>query len=251
MELWTHIIEEFGSRGMGLPPNCLDRETVPMPTAPTPAKGFLESKNMKLDTSCCLTKYGDRSWLIKTMETGEWRLSPASFYSGAALNKARQDSELDFHISVANLEKTSIPVNEIGGEYYHIIKGIFAIDIKAARDYYLACLARGLVYRMFDDFNADACLIIHDEVEFCRRMFKAFADVNPNWYGTLRAVDYVDPCMPKLPMNVYFAKHFRYAYQEEMRFVWMPPSCITELPQFTINLGPLNDICELLLIGVN
>ena len=103
---------------------------------------------------------------------------------------------------------------------------------------------------MFDDFHSDACLIIHDEAEFERRLLKAFPAVTPSWHGTRKTVDYIDPCNPDKPIDIYFAKHFRYAYQEEVRFVWSPPSLpIMMLPQFTINLGPLNDICELLLLS--
>ncbi|MGA2085236.1 MAG: hypothetical protein ABSG60_06950 [Terracidiphilus sp.] len=250
MELWTHIIEEFGSREMGMPPDILDPETIPNPTAPIPAKGFLESQGLKKELSGCLVKYGKRSWLTRTLAKGEWRISPASYYSDATLSKARRDSELEFHIRAANLEKTSKPVEGMEGQYYHVLKDVFAIDIKAATNYYLVCLARGLIYRMFDDFDADACLIIHNEDEFVRRMLRAFAAINPRWFGTFKAVDYIDPCMPRLPIDVHFAKHFRYSYQEEVRFVWTPLSpSLAKLSQFTINLGPIDDICELLLLN--
>jgi hypothetical protein len=102
-----------------------------------------------------------------------------------------------------------------------------------------------------DDFDGDACLIIRDEDEFARRMLKAFYLVNPHWQGTFKNVDHIDPCAPKSPPDVYFTKHFRYAYQEEKRFVWIPPRplSISEFPPVTINLGPLSDICDLLVLG--
>ena len=250
MELWTHILEEFCLRAMGMPPDILDPETIPNPTAPIPAKGFLESQSLTKEPSGCLAKYGKRSWLTRTLATGEWRISPASYYSDATHGKAMRDSELEFHFCAANLERTSKPVEEVEGEYYHTLKDIFAIDIKAATDYYLVCLARGLIYRMFDDFDADACLIIHNEDEFVQRMLRAFAAINPRWFGTFKTVDYIDPCMPRMPIDVYFAKHFRYSYQKEVRFVWTPLSIpLAKLSHFTINLGPIDDICELLLLN--
>jgi len=248
MELWAHVIEEFGRRGLGIPTNALDRETMPRPSAPTPAKGYLESRRFNLDFPRCLTKYGSRSWLGKTLETGEWRVSPASYYSDTSLNKARRDSELEFPIRIARFEKTTRPLEDWDGEYYHQFVGVIEWVMKAPSDYYLVCMARGLIFRMFDDFGSDACLVIHNEKEFARRMLTAFDAVNPQWFGTFRAVDYIDPCMPKPPIDIRFAKHFRYSYQEEQRFAWIPPLGIATFPQITISLGPLGDICELLLL---
>jgi len=248
MELWTHVLEEFGRRAMGMPADCLDRDTMPRPTAPTPAKGFVESQKLtNIDKSRCLVKFGNKSWLKTTVETGEWRVSPASYYSREDNNKARRDSELELPIKAAELQKTQRPVAEIPGEFYHRLGRVASIDCKAATNYYLVSLARGLIYRMFDDFHADACLIIRDEDEFARRMLRAFSSAQPRWFGTFKAVDYIDPCNPKELPDVYFSKHFRYFYQQEMRFVWTPSSAtLNEFPQFSISLGPLADICELL-----
>jgi hypothetical protein len=249
MEMWTHVLEEFGLRGMGLPSNALDRETVPSPSAPSPAKGYLESQKLGRDVSHCLIKYGNRTWLRTTLETGGWLVSPASFYSKANLNKARKDSELEFPIRAARLDKTLRPVEGIDGEFYHELKGEFQINLKAPSDYYLVSLARGLVYRMFDDFDSDACLIVKNEQEFVRRMLSAFGSTNPDWFGTFKTVDYIDPCSPKPPIDIRFVKHFRFAYQEEARFVWNPCKFEEGLPRISICLGPLNDICELMLLN--
>jgi hypothetical protein len=248
MEMWAHMIEEFGRRGMGMPTGAIDRETAPRPSAPTPAKGYLESQRLQTDLSRRLIKYGNREWLRNTLATGEWRISPASYYSSNILNKARRDSELEFPIRVAHLEKTTSTVEGIDGEYYHRLVGTINADMKAPSDYYLVCLARGLIYRMFDDFGSDACLIVQDEKEFTRRMLVAFSAINPDWFGTFRAGDYIDPCMPKPPIDIRFAKHFRYSYQEEIRFAWIPRSKPPALSQTTLSLGPLGDICELLLL---
>jgi len=208
-ETIAHILEEFRSREIGLPPNFLDRAAFPQPSTPTPAKGFLEAKSLGKDFSQNLVKYGNRSWLAKAMSTGEWRISPASYYSDLSLCKARFDSELEFSTNTAQFQRTEKRVLGIEGEYYHALIGAKVVNIKAATDYYLVCWARGIIYRMFDDFQSDACLIIHDEAEFERRMLKAFPAVTPSWHGTRKTVDYVDPCNPDKPIDIYFAKHFR------------------------------------------
>ena len=248
MEMWSHVVEEFGRRGKGLREDAIDREALPRPSAPSPAKGYLESQKLGRDVSHCLVKYGNRAWLRTTLETGNWRVSPASFYSDTNLDKARKDSELEFPIRAAILGKTSMPVEGIEGEFYHELKGEFQRDVKAPSDFYLVSLARGLIYRMFDDFHSDACLIVHNEKEFTRRMLLAFDSANPSSFGTFRHVDYVDPYLPKPPIDIRFVKHFRFAYQEEERFVWHPVTAPTKLVQISITLGPLNDICELMLL---
>jgi hypothetical protein len=251
MEIWTHILEEFALRRMRLPEKCIDPETLPNPTAPIPAKGYMESRESKSDLSRTLVKYGNKGWLANALATGEWLVSPASYYSDPSLGHARYDSELEFSMSLPMFEQTTKPVEGIENGYYYNLKDVFTLNVRAATDYYLVSLARGLIYRMFDDFRSDACLIIHDEVEFKRRMFSAFMAIKPGGLGECRAVDYIDPCMPKKVADVYFVKHFRYAYQEEVRFVWTPSSPIAKLPRIVINLGPLNDICELLTLHDN
>lgn len=248
MEMWSHVVEEFGRREMGLRGDVIDHETMPHPCAPSPPKGYLETQKLGRDVSGCLVKYGNRAWLRNTLEMGDWRVSPASFYSDTNLDKARKDSELEFPIRAAILGKTSMPVEEIDGEFYHELRGEYERHIRAPSDFYLVSLARGLIYRMFDDFHSDACLIINNERGFIRRMLVAFESVSPGSFGTFRTVDYVDPYLPKPPIDIRFVKHFRFAYQEEERFVWHPVGVRAKLPQISINLGPLNDICELLLL---
>jgi hypothetical protein len=248
VEIWTHILEEFALRRMSLPADCIDLKTSPIPTAPNPAKGFIESRSIKGDLSNALVKYGNRHWLSTTLKTGNWQVSPASSYSDASLEAARQDSELEFSMQFPCFEETSVPVEGIEGSFHHDFKGAYTIQTRATTDYYLVSLARGLIYRMFDDFHADACLIIRDEDRFRKQMLKAFSCARPAWLSECRPVDYLDPCMPARITDVYFTKHFRYAYQEEFRFVWKPSCPVNVLPKICITLGSLEGICELLML---
>ena len=245
IEIWTHTLEEFALRGMELPAKCIDPSIMPKPTAPIPAKGSMESKGRAGSLTNALMKYGNKEWLAKTLATGEWLISPASYYSDPALGHARYDSELEFSVYLQTFEPTMKPVPVIEGRYYDTLKDVHIWSTRAGSDYYLVSLARGLIYRMFDDFHSDSCMIIHDEVEFRQRMLRAFEKAKPGWWGNYRTVDYIDPCLPKNAPDIYFAKHFKYAYQEEFRFVWTPWYPITQLSRFTVDLGPLGDICEI------
>ena len=41
-------------------------------------------------------------------------------------------------------------------------------------------------------------------------------------------------------------KHFRYAYQKEMRLAWLPPKPVWELAPLYITMGNLEDVAELI-----
>jgi len=46
-------------------------------------------------------------------------------------------------------------------------------------------------------------------------MLVAFESVSPGSFGTFRTVDYVDPYLPKPPIDIRFVKHFRFAYRKK------------------------------------
>jgi hypothetical protein len=45
-----------------------------------------------------------------------------------------------------------------------------------------------------------------------------------------------------------FSKHFRYAYQDEFRFVWRPSERAETLRHVDLNIGSLEDIAELIVL---
>ena len=59
---------------------------------------------------------------------------------------------------------------------------------------------------------------------------------------------YVDPfniVAPKTDTEIHFGKNFRYAYQKEFRFVWIPknPTCLKEI---YLSIGDISDISEII-----
>ena len=245
MELWTHILEEFGLRGMGLPGGFQRNLELPIPTKSGPAKGTLELQRRGLNAKGKLVKFGKEIHLRESYETGHWLISPASSYQNDPC-RARQDSELEFAYRVPWFRKNPLATRELDEKFSDHLVDVQKFRVSSPGDYYTACFARTFIHRLFDDFRADSCLIVLDEDVFTRRMLNAFAEFRPRWEGICRRVDYIDPILPRSHPDVFFAKHFRYAYQDEFRFVWAPIPPKENLQPIFVELGPLKDCCELL-----
>lgn len=246
MELWIHIFEEYALRGLQLEKSFTRKIQFPKPTAPLPAKGSRELEERRIDPTGKLIKYGNREWLKETWLTGRWRLSSASYYASDQLCAARRDSEMMLEVSIPNFLRHPQATTEINDEYPETLASVDAMNITCETDYYLACFARSYIPRMFDDFGANSCLIVMDEKTFRRRFEAAIAKVLPNSLWMSNQVGYIDPLLPKGIPNTYFAKHFRYSYQSEFRFVVLPPENCERLEPVFIDLGPLTDCCDFL-----
>ena len=118
--------------------------------------------------------------------------------------------------------------------------------LRADSDYYIACFSSSYEYRLYDDFDADGCLIIKDVPRFTTNLKSRVEEVLPGWKLRFNGVDYRDPYHPSPKINIFFCKHFRYAYQKEFRFVWDPPTDRQSLKPIHLELGPLTEYCELL-----
>ncbi len=100
--------------------------------------------------------------------------------------------------------------------------------------------------RLFDDFEADACLLVRDLNNFGLRLLRAFAALAGMTKCAHGSVHYEDPLHPVGPHHlVEMTKHFRYEYQREWRMVWRAeePLPKTAAPLF-VEIGPLTDGCE-------
>ena len=110
-------------------------------------------------------------------------------------------------------------------------------------------------YRLFDDFSRggqepyDSCLVIRNPQAFIDRMRECGETKLPGWDFNESPVTYRDPHHPVRgpgPVDVFFTKHFRYAWQREFRMAWLPPNAGDRLESVEFELGPLGDYCELL-----
>ncbi len=114
-------------------------------------------------------------------------------------------------------------------------------------NYYVYCLAERLSTRLLYDFEADACLIIRDPAAFLARFQTAVDEQIPGWRYLAKEVEYFDPLQVQPnEVDVLTWKHFRYAYQQEMRLAWLPPKPVRELAPLYVTLGNLEDVAELI-----
>lgn len=199
-------------------------------------------------------KYGDERWLSLLRERGELRLSPASYYGENELNTARHDDECRLPVFLSPYDHdlgllppaiaSALPQRSLATLLHNI------------PDHYLYCLSASFDFRYFIDFReskaaAEACLLIHDQDEFERRLVTAVEHALPDWEVSFDAVKYIDPlCFPQqLPatgLDVFLFKHFRFMYQREFRLVAVPPKTWASDAHLYIFIEPLSDISELI-----
>lgn len=119
--------------------------------------------------------------------------------------------------------------------------------IKSKTDYYVYCLSSSWSPRLFGDFEKDSCLIIKNPSIFEERMVRALSRELPDWQGLGTKVTYIDPLnCSKDGIEIFYSKHFKFAYQKEYRIAWYPSEPIEKLKPFFIYLGNMEDICELI-----
>lgn len=208
-------------------------------------------------TSRPLYKYGEAKHLRLALEKGRIRISPSLHYSDSSLNSARQDE--DEGRIILRPSQTGFPIllkDQLGKvimDSSHPRQSLIALEIGGDQNFYVWCCSKAYEPRMFVDFEADACLVIHELQEFAERLNRGLyqkVPVLPGMYAN--DVKYYDPLCPddsfpemftsRCPL--FFYKDFRYAYQKEYRFSWPMKERVT-LEPIEIEIGPIQDIAEL------
>jgi len=214
-------------------------------------------------TDRALFKFGKATHLRPMLECGRLLISPASSYKDPSLNIAQRDAdELRIVLRPSTTGKPIVIKDQEGNTVFDTSAPRhfqIAFEIGGDQNYYVWCCSTTYEPRLFVDFKADACLIIHDHNEFARRLNTALYANSPTLPG-MRGNDvrYYDPLSPgealenmcKEPLPIMFFKDFRYTYQAEYRFVW-PVKDVTELAPVNIEVGPLHDICDLVELNDN
>ena len=251
--LFCNIMTEMELRDAQFPDGFLEDAPVPKPTWPEMPKGAEAMKSMDL-TGDYLFKFGKECHLRPMLEKGKILIKPASSYDDPSLNKAVQDKELEVSIFAKPSETKIHRVNQETLETESIIEpiGNITFTLECPSDYYVFCLASVYDLRLFDDFPSDSCLVIRDPKRFVERVFDEFKELTANWSGCATFVTYYDPLrIAQMPSSVFFHKHFRYAYQKEYRVVLRPREPIEKLEQFFIEIGSLEEYCDLVCPKMN
>ena len=103
-------------------------------------------------------------------------------------------------------------------------------------------------YRLIDDFEASSIVLVSDPTTFIKLFLNAIKELfGENYTYMWIPVYYADPFnIEPDRFSVYFSKHFRYAYQNEYRFLMIPKTkkdiC---LEPFFVELGSISKIAKL------
>lgn len=243
-ELFVHLDTEYSRRGLSLA-SAIKRADI---SAAWPQLRQGEAVIAAYSgPSGQLFRFSKLKFLKPLYELGELTIFPAARYSDASLLRSQHDNELARTV-LADGTKARIEHTDRAG-VRHEMNAIGSIKYQMASrtNYYVWFTTTVYDARLYDDFDADACLIIHDAERFIGRLFRAVSAALPRWVGAEKLVRYFDPLRAHGEVLASFEKDFDYAYQREFRFVWNPPAPDTErdLPPLSITLGPLTDVCSL------
>ena len=243
--LFIHLQEEYKSR---------KKEPLSITyTSPTKAQILALEKYQSIKPGQALIKFGEYDHMRNLFENGKFKIAPASSYSDPSLNHAIYDNELMLDQYIRGEEVWFKYPDKKSGEIKNMKPvGDVAISTGLKTDYYVYCMTHTLKDRLFNDFSADSCVIIRDLSEFSNRLEAAVQSQLSDWSMCSRSVEYIDPYDAGLrlsenpTLDLFFSKHFRYWYQQEYRFVWIPITCMpNNLEPFQIELGSLSKIAEL------
>jgi hypothetical protein len=193
-----------------------------------------------------LIKLGKKEHMAAMFAEGAIRIAAASSYADPSLNRAIKDDELSLSVFTLNSEFSAREVDKQTGKPGRLIHPIGDVTItNSVLDFYAYCMCDKFDYRLLDDFEAPAMVVVHDHQTFARRFLRVIKEQFGDDYTYMWVpVYYVDPYnYDRTRLSTRFSKHFRYAYQHEQRFLMVPRDNRTEpLPPFFIHLGSLEDI---------
>jgi hypothetical protein len=155
-------------------------------------------------------------------------------------DKARQDVET----SKSTLHGcSSVRITTESGREIPVV-GVLKKSV-SLENYYLFSLSGDWDRDLFNDFvRSDTCLIIRDANSFIERVKISSQIQLPDWECFFVPVHYYDPYTPssKPPIDPAMSKDFRFAYQRELRLIWLPPAMEDFKPFHFIQIGNIEDI---------
>jgi hypothetical protein len=254
VQVFTHLLEEYGARRDGHPPEeVIAQARLPLlkyfkngtPPGVTMFEGYDVPKTP------ILVKYGKRQFLEPMIGRGELRLANAGFYNDAGFLDAVRDDETSrtFFIPTFRERLAGETHLEMAGHRQPFDDDDIVLPL-IFDDYFLFSLCEHVHYRMPTDFEADAAIVIRDPALFKQRLISTFLARFPGSTPIEGRVIYYDPYRDYTKFRVpEMAKHFGYAYQREARIVFRPaqkPSVALEPVHLTI--GSMRDYADLVAI---
>jgi hypothetical protein len=215
------------------------------------------SQKYKFPTTIETTRIPQAPFLVRfskwkynedALNSGRIRISPASHYADSSLNSAQYDEELR-HFSVTPHERLEFVLYGVdtpgGAEHVLPHEPLELFRYMEVPNFYVLCCSSQYGLRMFHDFEADSALVIRDIDEFSKRLDAAVSQFVQSGFCQGQ-VSYYDPyIINRKHLIPGFSKHFRYAYQDEYRFIWTPKPT-EQLTPFFVDIGPMHEIAELI-----
>ena len=193
------------------------------------------------NSTSLLFKYGKRKHLEPMLKKGVIRINPSSTYSNQKLEAARRDNEQNKSSFIPNHQvhlktKDGQPIQGYG----YMRRSI------SAKSYYIFCVSCNWHPSLFDAFGEDSCLVIKQPEEFSRRLKNCCKQLK-GWYFLDCPVQYFDPYErpPKMFFSTTMSKIFKYAYQQEFRFLWDGLEQKIAKKEIDIEIGSIKDIAEI------
>jgi hypothetical protein len=250
MRKFTHMLEEYGSRG-GTPLDVVRSAREPIlryfengdPIAVKMFAGY------PMPTQPILVKYGRRQHLEPMLHGGDIRICPGSFYNDQTHIEAVKDDEISRTIYIPTFRERLAGQHFIDVQGHRISFGNDDIALPiVVPDYFLFSLCDYIYYRLPTDFGADAALIIRDPIRFSQRVISAFLAKSPDWEPMYGAVTYYDPYRDFTEIRIpELSKHFGYSYQREVRIAFRAKRRVrTTLQPEYLKIGSMTDYAELI-----
>lgn len=249
LQIWTHICEEFALR-FGPYPNgftngFIKNAEMVNPSFPEKPKAVSAIHSIGGAKNGSLYKFGKYKYLKSMYEKGNVRIAPASYYNDPSLNSAIRDDELTFEVL---MRSESLVIENIEGSKIPTF-GQVKFKLESNTNYYVHCFASQYTYREFDDFDADCCIVIDEPRILFQKMMKAMKLEKPEFSGFSAPVKYLDPLnIRPSDVDIFFAKHFKYTYQNEVRTIWIPNEAQAQLEEIFINIGSMSDYSRIVCI---
>ena len=186
-----------------------------------------------------LHRFSNRCWLDDSLNTGRFRLAPASGYLAIENDLARQDNERERELIYS---RSSSRVHNISvGQEIPLLSDI-THTTSIATDYYVLCFSLKNNDYLYDEFQgSDSILSITNFSEFESRFYRSADSVLPGWIVWGGAVTYGRPS----PDGAFFQKPLRHFPQCEWRCVIIPPVATEELQPIFLDLGSLSAVAHI------
>lgn len=205
-------------------------------------------KSLIGDSQDILLRFSSYEFMRELVEEGGLFMQSASAYKQQE-NLSVKDDELQLVMTRFLTDAEASDVVSILG-IHSLMSNLKVLNyLVHSPDYLILCFTDKLNFRMISDWNAEAAIVIHQPDEFYQRFKENSKKLSTSSKGLERGkVRYIDPYFSSYAQvqseDLPFCKHFKFAYQDEFRFVIRNSQSISNEDR-KIHLGSLSDIATL------